>query len=278
MRAKTGISERRACELIGLSRTVLHYQRCESQSNAGLRGRILVLAEQRRRFGYRRIHVLLRREGQAVNVKRVHRLYCQERLQVKQRRRRRGVAVERRPLLVPERPNQVWSMDFVSDALETGRRLKCLTIVDDFTKEAVDIVVDHGISGRYVARVLDRAVQFRGLPRAIRTDQGPEFTGKALDQWAYERGVELRMIQAGKPTQNAYIESFNGKFRDECLNEHWFRTLAEAREIVGRWRLDYNQGRPHSAIAYQTPAEFAAAWRARHAGHAKHIEQADQLT
>jgi len=278
MRAKTGISERRACELIGLSRTVLHYQRCESQSNAGLRGRILALAEQRRRFGYRRIHVLLRREGQAVNVKRVHRLYCQERLQVKQRRRRRGVAVERRPLLVPERPNQVWSMDFVSDALETGRRLKCLTIVDDFTKEAVDIVVDHGISGRYVARVLDRAVQFRGLPRAIRTDQGPEFTGKALDQWAYERGVELRMIQAGKPTQNAYIESFNGKFRDECLNEHWFRTLAEAREIVGRWRLDYNQGRPHSAIEYQTPAEFAAAWRARHAGHAKHIEQADQLT
>ncbi len=278
MRAKTGISERRACELIGLSRTVLHYQRCESQSNAGLRGRILALAEQRRRFGYRRIHVLLRREGQAVNVKRVHRLYCQERLQVKQRRRRRGVAVERRPLLVPERPNQVWSMDFVSDALETGRRLKCLTIVDDFTKEAVDIVVDHGISGRYVARVLDRAIQFRGLPRAIRTDQGPEFTGKALDQWAYERGVELRMIQAGKPTQNAYIESFNGKFRDECLNEHWFRTLAEAREIVGRWRLDYNQGRPHSAIEYQTPAEFAAAWRARHAGHAKHIEQADQLT
>jgi putative transposase len=278
MRAKTRISERRACELIGLSRTVLHYQRCESQSNAGLRGRILALAEQRRRFGYRRIHVLLRREGQAVNVKRVHRLYCQERLQVKQRRRRRGVAVERRPLLVPERPNQVWSMDFVSDALETGRRLKCLTIVDDFTKEAVDIVVDHGISGRYVARVLDRAVQFRGLPRAIRTDQGPEFTGKALDQWAYERGVELRMIQAGKPTQNAYIESFNGKFRDECLNEHWFRTLAEAREIVGRWRLDFNQGRPHSAIEYQTPAEFAAAWRARHAGHAKHIEQADQLT
>ena len=267
MRAKTGISERRACDLIGLSRTVLHYEYCESKVNTGLRVRILALAEQRRRFGYRRIHVLLRREGQAVNVKRVHRLYCQERLQVKQRRRRRGVAVERRPLLVPGRPNQVWSMDFVSDALETGRRLKCLTIVDDFTKETVDIVVDHGISSRYVVSVLDRVVQFRGLPRTIRTDQGPEFTGKALDRWAYERGVELRLIQAGKPTQNAYIESFNGKFRDECLNEHWFRTLAEAREIVARWRLDYNQVRPHSAIGYQTPAEFAAAWCARHAGH-----------
>jgi putative transposase len=276
MRAKTGISERRACQLIGLSRTVLHYEQCEDQVNAGLRSRITALAAERRRFGYRRIHVLLRREGQAFNVKRVHRLYCQERLQVRQRRRRRGVAVERRPLVAPERPNQVWSMDFVSDALEYGRRLKCLTIVDDFTKESVDIVIDHGISGRYVTRVLDRVARFRGLPRSIRTDQGPEFTGKALDQWAYERGIELRLIEAGKPTQNAYIESFNGKFRDECLNEHWFRTLSEAREIVSHWRQDYNQGRPHSALDYQTPAEFAAAWRSQHAGSATQIEQVDQ--
>jgi putative transposase len=164
-------------------------------------------------------------------------------------------------------------MDFVSDALKHGRRLKCLTIVDDFSKESVDIVLDHGISGLDVTRVLEQTARFRGLPRTIRTNQGPEFTGKALDQWAYQRGVELRLIQAGKPTQNAYVESFNGKFRDECLNEHWFRTLTEAREIVGRWRQDYNQGRPHSAIGYQTPAEFAAAWRCRPAGSAKHIEQ-----
>jgi len=198
-----------------------------------------------------------------VNVKREHRLYREERLQVHRRRRRRGVAVERRPLTVPHRPNQVWSLDFVSDSLERGRRLKCLTIVDDFTKEAVDIVVDHGISGHYVTRALDAAVRFRSLPETIRTDQVPEFTGKALDQWAYERKVELRLIEAGKPTQNAYIESFNGKFRDECLNEHWFRSLAEARLIVATWRKDYNERRPHSALDYQTPAEFAAGWRAQ---------------
>ncbi len=157
-----------------------------------------------------------------MNVKRVHRLYCQENLQVPKRRRRKGVAVERRPLLIPQGPNQYWSIDFVSDKLDYGRRLKCLTIVDDFTKEAVDIVVDHGISGQYVACALDRAARFRSLPITIRTDQRPEFTSKALDQWAYQHKVELRLIQAGKPTQNAYVESFNGKFRDECLNEHWF--------------------------------------------------------
>ena len=264
MRAKTGISERRACELIGLSRTVLHYGQRTSPHTAVLRARIVALAAERRRFGYRRIHALLRREGKQVNVKRVHRLYREERLQVQRRRRRRGVAVERRPLTIPQRPNQVWSMDFVSDSLEHGRRLKCLTIVDDFTKEAVDIVVDHGISGHYVTRALDAAARFRSLQRTGSNRRGTEFTGKALDQWAYERKVELRLIEAGKPTQNAYVESFNGKFRDECLNEHWFRTLPEARAIVAAdWRTDYNERRPHSALAYQTPAEFAAQWRAR---------------
>jgi len=269
MRAKTAISERRACVLIGLSRTVLHYAPCTQLRNDQLRSRIQQLAAERRRFGYRRIHALLRREGESVNVKRVHRLYCEDRLQVRSRRKRRGVAVERRPLLVPCKPSEVWSIDFVMDALEHGRRLKCLTIVDDFTKEAIDIVVDHGISGQYVTRVLDQAGHFRELPRVIRTDQGPELTGKALDQWAYERGIGLRLIQAGKPMQNAYVESFNGKFRDECLNEHWFRSLPEARAIVAAWRMDYNQRRPHSALQYQTPAEFAAAWRTRHAGLAR---------
>jgi putative transposase len=266
MRAKTVISERRACQLMAISRTVLHYAARPEIDGGQLRHRITELASQRRRFGYRRIHALLRREGARVNVKRVHRLYQLEGLQVRRRKRRHGVAVERRPLQMPTAPNQVWSMDFVSDALEYGRRIKCLTIVDDFTKESVDIVVDHGIGGDYVARVLDRAGQFRGLPQVIRTDQGPEFTGKALDQWAWQRGVALRLIEAGKPTQNAYIESFNGKFRDECLNEHWFRSLAEARVLIAAWRKDYNQSRPHSALEYRTPAEFAAAFRARHAG------------
>lgn len=266
MRANTQISERRACVLMGLSRTVLHYALCTQPRNDQLRARIQQLAAERRRFGYRRIHALLRREGLKVNVKRVHRLYCEDSLQVRRRRKRRGVAIERRPLLMPHAPSEVWSIDFVMDALEHGRRLKCLTIVDDFTKEAIDIVVDHGISGQHVTRILDQAGQFRQLPRVIRTDQGPEFTGKALDQWAYEHGIALRLIQAGKPMQNAYVESFNGKFRDECLNEHWFRSLNEARAIVASWRMDYNQSRPHSALEYQTPAEFAASWRARTAG------------
>lgn len=269
MRAQTGISERRACVLIDLSRTVLHYRAASQPLNERLSGRLKALAAERRRFGYRRLHALLGREGECVNVKRVHRLYRREGLQVRRRRRRKGVAVERRPLLIPSAPNQVWSIDFVSDALEYGRRLKCLTIVDDFTKESIDIVVDRGISGRYVTRALDQAARFRGLPLTVRTDQGPEFTGKAMDQWAYERKIELRLIEAGKPTQNAYIESFNGKFRDECLNEHWFRSLAEAREVIAAWRMDYNQSRPHSAIEYQTPAQFAAAWRARQAGNSR---------
>lgn len=152
-------------------------------------------------------------------------------------------------------------MDFVFDALASGRRIKCLTIVDDFTKEAVDVAVDQSIGGLYVTRLLDRAALFRGYPQAIRTDQGPEFTGKALDQWAYTHGVTLMLIQAGKPTQNAYIESFNGKFRDECLNDHWFTSLAHARAVIGDWRRDYNEHRPHSALDYQTPAEVAAQHR-----------------
>jgi putative transposase len=269
MRAKTTISERRACVLIGLSRTGLRYVGRERSYEVSLKARILQLAAERRRFGYRRLHVLLRREGTRVNVKRVYRIYRESALQVRRRRKRKGVAVERRPLLVPKGPNQVWSIDFVSDSLQHGRRLKCLTVVDDFTREVIDIVVDHGISGRYVTRVLDQAARFRAWPKVIRTDQGPEFTGKVMDQWAHEHGIELRLIEAGKPMQNGYVESFNGKFRDECLNEHWFTSLADARLKIARWRVDYNQARPHSSLGEVTPAEFAASWRFRHAGSAR---------
>ncbi|EQB0444886.1 TPA: IS3 family transposase, partial [Pseudomonas aeruginosa] len=190
-------------------------------------------------------------------------LYRAAGLMVKRRRRHHGVAVERERLSLPSAPNQVWSMDFVFDALSTGRRIKCLTVVDDFTKESVGILVEHGISGFRVTRALDEMARFRGYPKAIRTDQGPEFTGKALDQWAYQRDIKLKLIQPGKPTQNAFIESFNGKFRDECLNEHWFCSLAEARIRIAAWRRDYNEHRPHSAIGNLTPAEFAASWRTR---------------
>jgi len=263
MREGTGISIRRACRLAGLSRTTLAYEPAPDAENQALQARMIELAQERRRFGYRRIHILLRREGVQANHKRIERLYRQAGLTVRRRRRRERIAFERQPLFLPAGPNEVWSMDFVMDRLDDGRKLKALTIVDDFTKEAVDIALDHGMSSHYVARVLDRAVRFRGKPGAIRTDQGPEFTAQALDQWAYRNGVTLKLIQPGKPTQNGYIESFNGKFRDECLNEHWFSTLAQARAIVSAWRRDYNEARPHSSMGYLTPAEYGARHRSR---------------
>ena len=262
MLSETTVSERKACSLVGLSRATMRYQSQCSREEHVLKERIKDLALERRRFGYRRVHQLLRREGTQVNHKKVYRLYREAGLAVRQRKRRKGVMLERQPLQLPASANHTWSMDFVMDALAHGRRIKCLTIVDDFTKECLDIPVAHGISGEQVVRTLECIAAFRGYPKAIRTDQGPEFTSKVLDQWAYEHGVELKLIQPGKPTQNGYIESFNGKFRDECLNEHWFRDLAHARELIGRWRVDYNECRPHSALGYQTPSEFAAAKRA----------------
>lgn len=261
MKEAKGISERRACGLAGIERSVMRYAPAPD-GNVELRAKIIDLAAERRRFGYRRIHALVRREGIQVNHKRIYRLYRQAGLGVDQRRRKKRVYREREPLVLPRAPNEVWSMDFVMDSFSNARRIKCLTIVDDFTKQSVDIVADRSITGHYVTRVLDRIGQFWGLPKAIRTDQGPEFTSKALDQWAYRNGVQLKLIQPGKPTQNAYIESFNGKFRDECLNDHWFSTLAEARALIAAWRQDYNEGRPHSALDYLTPAEFATRYRA----------------
>jgi len=261
MRRSLRISERRACRLVGLARTTLRRAIEESSETLELKARIIDLAQARRRFGYRRIHDLLRREGVQANHKRVYRLYRDSGLAVRKRKRRKLVMLDRQVLTSPSAPNEVWSMDFVMDSLASGRRLKCLTIVDDFTRECLDIPVDHGISGAYVARVLDGIGQFRGLPRAIRTDQGPEFTSRALDRWAYEHGVDLKLIAAGKPTQNAFIESFNGKFRDECLNDHYFTNLAHARAEIAAWRRDYNEFRPHSSLGRMPPAEFAALHR-----------------
>lgn len=260
MLSQTAVSERRACSLVGLNRATMRY-RSQSPEETELTERIKAIAYERRRFGYRRVHQLLRREGIKVNHKKVYRLYREAGLAVRKRKRRKGIMVERQPLLLPEMPNHTWSMDFVMDSLANGRRIKCLTIVDDFSKECLDIPVANGISGEQVARTLDGIAAFRGYPMAVRTDQGPEFTGKALDQWAYQNGVELKLIQPGKPMQNGYIESFNGKFRDECLNEHWFTDLAHARELINQWRIDYNENRPHSSLGYQTPLEFAAANR-----------------
>ena len=231
------------------------------QAAAELSARIVTLAQERRRFGYRRIHDLLALEGHQVNHKRVWRLYKLANLSVRKRRKVKRTSGERQPLTASRHVNDTWSTDFVMDALSNGRRIKCLTVVDDFSRECVDIAVDHGIGGEYVVRLLEQAAQFRGYPLAIRTDQGPEFTSRAFMAWAAARGVRHLLNDAGCPTQNAYIESFNGKFRDECLNEQWFESLAQARLEIARWRRDYNELRPHSSLGRIPPARFAAEHR-----------------
>ena len=234
-----------------------------------LAGKIIEIAHARRRFGYRRVHDLLRPEFPGVNHKRVYRLYSAAGLAVRKRKKAIRVVNERTPLQAAHRLNQVWSMDFVSDSLANGRRLKCLTVADDFSHECVDIAVDYGISGAYVTRLLDRAACFRGYPEAVRTDNGPEFTSRAFMAWAEQHGVRHWLIEPGRPMQNGYIESFNGKFRDECLNEHWFQTLGQAREAISAWRRDYNEVRPHSSIGRIAPARFAERHRRRAADAAQ---------
>jgi putative transposase len=250
----------RACGLVGISRSLFAY-RPRRQVPEGLRERIGEIATTKRRYGYRRIHVLLRREGWTINHKRTHRLYREAGLQVRKRARKRILHGERSPLVAARRPNESWSMDFVSDALASGRRIRCLTLVDDFTKECLATVPDTSITGLRVARELDRVIAQRCAPISITVDNGPEFAGRVLDEWAYRNGIRLRFIRPGKPVENAYVESFNGKFRDECLNEHWFASLAEARVMIEAWRREYNFERPHSSIGNATPAEFAEAWR-----------------
>lgn len=229
-----------------------------------LRERLRELAGERRRFGYRRLHVLLRREGHEVNHKRIYRLYREEGLAVRKRRRKRVSRADRVPLQAPTGPNQVWISDFVHDALSWGRKIRMLTIEDAFTREALAIEVDTSLSGVRVVRVLDRLTEERGaIPDVIVLDNGPELTSRALDQWAYEHGVRLHFIDPGKPQQNGFIESFNGKLRDECLNEHWFLSLADARRIIEDRRIDYNRNRPHSSLGNLTPEEYLAEYTKR---------------
>ena len=246
----------RACGLIGISRSLYRYQ-AKWPCDMALKERLSELAAQKRRYGYRRLHVLLRREGWQHNAKRTYRVYHEAGLMVRKRKRKRIAGVERIVKLPPLVPNDSWSMDFVSDGLVDGRRVRCLNIVDDFTKQCLAIEVDTSLPGKRVVNVLQRLAESRGLPKGITVDNGPEFVSKALDEWAYAVGLQLRYIQPGKPQQNAYIESFNGKFRDECLNEHWFMSMRHARQLIEEWRQDYNTQRPHSAIGYQTPDQFA---------------------
>ncbi len=246
----------RACGLVSISRSLYRY--ASRRNDAGtLRQRIGDIAADKRRYGYRRVYVRLRREGWEVNRKRVYRLYRELGLAVRRRKRKRIGPVERRPLPQPSAANQSWSMDFVSDGLADGRRLRCLTVVDDCTRECLALEVDTSITGTRVKAVMERLADTRGLPRSITVDHGPEFEGQVLDAWAYAANVQLAFIRPGKPNENAYIESFNGKFRDECLNEHWFQTMAHARQIIEAWRVEYNTERTHSSLDDLTPEEFA---------------------
>jgi putative transposase len=258
LRARFAVSERRACALVGIGRTTLRYQGRPRGDDAALRERLRDLAEERRRFGYRRLHALLRREGLMVNHKRVQRLYRAEGLAVRRRTRKRVAGTGRGRALPPRGPNEQWGVVFLGDALADGRRIRLFAVLDLFTREALAIEVDTSLPGERVVRVLERVAARRGRPRQLVLDNGPELAGLAVDRWATEHAVTLRFIEPGKPVQNAVVESFNGRLRDECLNEHWFVSLADARLLIAAWQEDYNRRRPHSALGYRTPEEFRA--------------------
>jgi len=253
------VSVRRACRTVDLSTATLRYRRRGRRDNTALLDKLKTHAAVRARFGYRRLHTLVAREGIVANHKRVYRVYREANLQVRRRHRRRLTQQERKPLPVPTGPRERWSMDFTSDTLGDGRSFRTLNIVDDFTRECVAIEVDRSLPGLRVVRVLNRLLETIGLPKAIVLDNGPEFAGRTLEAWAYQANVELRFIRPGKPIENAYVESFNGKFRDECLNEHWFASVTEAQEVIEAWRIDYNTVRPHGSLKKLTPAAYTAA-------------------
>ncbi|WP_404525682.1 IS3 family transposase [Bradyrhizobium diazoefficiens] len=254
--AAHGMSERRACKAIGCCRMTMRY-RTTRADEAGVRQRMKAIAQERRRFGYRRLHVLLKREGYLINHKKLFRLYREERLAVRRRGGRKRAIGTRAPMMVPMAPNDRWSLDFVSDQLTDGRRFRILTVVDDCTRECLALVADTSLSGTRVARELDRLLMERGKPKMVVSDNGSEFTSNAILTWADQSRVDWHYIAPRKPTQNAFIESFNGRLRDELLNETLFTSLAQARVELGHWRADYNDTRPHSQLGWKTPSEFA---------------------
>jgi transposase InsO family protein len=251
-----GLTERHALRVVKMSASALRYKPAPDR-NIALRARIRTLAWRHRRYGAGMIYLKLRQAGEIVNHKRVDRLYAEEKLQVKRRKRKKVPVRERQPLIRPQAANEVWSMDFVFDRSADGRVIKNLAIVDDATHESVLIRPERAISGVMVTRVLDELAITRGLPKVIRTDNGKEFCGRAMLIWAHQHNVTLRLIEPGKPNQNAFIESFNGRFRDECLNEHWFLNLEHARAIIEAWHKEYNEERPKKGLSGLTPAAYA---------------------
>jgi putative transposase len=248
------ITERRACKLVGLDRSSYRYEP-RSDHNQELRQDLVSLARQKPRYGYRRLHALLTRRGFPASAQRVYRLYRTEGLMVRRLTRKRLARVAVASHLV--RSNQEWALDFVSDALATGRGIRALTVVDAFTRENLSLEVDTSLSSRRVTRALEAVIERRGMPEAIRCDNGPELTSRHFLSWCEERKIQLIHIQPGRPMQNGHIESFNGRLRDECLNANWFHNLADARAKIRAWRDEYNGERPHSSLGYRTPNEFA---------------------
>lgn len=255
MRSK-GLSERTALRIVRMSASALRYRPVPDR-NAALRQKIVALAHRHRRYGAGMIYLKLRQAGEVVNHKRVERLYAEEKLQIKRRKRKKVPITDRQPLERPGSANTIWSMDFIFDRISNGRQLKILGIVDDATTECVAVHAEHALGGDHLVRILDRTCQGRGYPDMIRTDNGKEFTGRAILEWAHINHVKLRLIEPGKPNQNAYIESFNSRFRDECLNEHWFFTLRHARRLIEAWQREYNEERPKKGLGGLTPVQHA---------------------
>ena len=257
-----GVSQRRACQALRIDRSTVRYTSLRPD-DASLREAMKAVAAERRRFGYRRIHVMLDRQGIVMNQKKLRRLYREEKLQVRRRGGRKRALGTRRPMLVPDRANARWSLEFVSDTFTDGRRFRVLAVLDDYTRECLALIADTSLSGLRVVRELDAIIRWRGRPDTIVSDNGTELTSMAVLRWCQQTRVEWHYIAPGKPTQNAFVESFNGRFRDECLNEHWFTSLIDARRTIERWRQDYNHVRPHSALGNLTPEAFEASFNRR---------------
>jgi putative transposase len=267
-----GFSVSRACRLVALQRSTYHYKAAKTDNEADIVKRMQELIGKHKSWGYPIIHDILRREGLVKNPKRTWRIYKENNLTLKLRKRHKRASMLRLELTEPTKPNERWAMDFMSDGLWNGRKFKVLTILDIFTKECLAIEIDTSINGNRVTRVLDWFALTRGVPEVITTDNGPEFAGIALDRWAYNNNVRLDFIKPGKPIQNAFIESFNGRLRHECLNQHYFVTLEEAKKIIEAWRLEYNTFRPHGSLKGLTPEEFRKIWQDKNQQKAPEIQ------
>lgn len=255
LKTEKKFSQNRSCRLVQLDVSTYRYQSVK-KDDGELRNKIVSLAHQNKRFGFKRINALLKADGIEVNHKKVYRIYKEEKLAVKRKKRKQKLK-RACSLILATFPNEMWSMDFVSDSLAYGRKFRTLNIIDVLTRECLAIEADFSLPSARVIRVLDRIIELRGKPKSIRIDNGAEFTSLIIIQWAEKNGIKLDYIQPGKPTQNAFVESFNGKFRDECLNENWFLNLNHAKVLIEEWRISYNTYRPHSSLNYMTPESFA---------------------